>query len=107
MIEIKVLKVEAETKRISLGMKQLQPNPGCSGRKLPGGLGHRGQDQEHYGLRRIHRHRGGIDGLIHVSDLSWTERIKHLRKICQGRNHSGRGPEIDKETSASPRGQAA
>jgi small subunit ribosomal protein S1 len=77
-IEIKVLKVEAETKRISLGMKQLQPNPwDAVEESYPVGSVIEGKIKNITDFGVFIGIEEGIDGLIHVSDLSWTERIKH------------------------------
>ena len=77
-IEIKVLKVEAETKRISLGMKQLQPNPwDVVEESYPVGSVIEGKIKNITDFGVFIGIEEGIDGLIHVSDLSWTERIKH------------------------------
>lgn len=77
-IEIKVLKVEVETKRISLGMKQLQPNPwDVVEESYPVGSVIEGKIKNITDFGVFIGIEEGIDGLIHVSDLSWTERIKH------------------------------
>ena len=73
-----MLKVEAETKRISLGMKQLQPNPwDLVEESYPVGSVIEGKIKNITDFGIFIGIEEGIDGLIHVSDLSWTERIKH------------------------------
>ncbi|XOF33559.1 MAG: 30S ribosomal protein S1 [Candidatus Electrothrix sp. YB6] len=77
-IEVQVLKVEAETKRISLGMKQLQPNPWeVVEETYPIGAVIEGKIKNITDFGVFIGIEEGIDGLIHVSDLSWTERIRH------------------------------
>lgn len=77
-VEVEVLGVDPKNRRISLGMKQTQPNPWES---LP--------ERFHVGDRVRGRVRNltdfgafvevedGVDGLVHVSDISWNKRIKH------------------------------
>ena len=77
-IEVQVLKVEADTKRISLGMKQLLPNPWhVVEENYPVGSIIEGKIKNVTDFGIFIGIEEGIDGLIHVSDLSWTERIKH------------------------------
>jgi small subunit ribosomal protein S1 len=77
-IEVMVLNIEAETKRISLGMKQLHPNPwDLVSENYPVGSIIEGKIKNITDFGIFIGIEEGIDGLIHVSDLSWTERIKH------------------------------
>ena len=77
-VEVMVLNIETETKRISLGMKQLQPNPwDLVTDNYPVGSVIEGKIKNITDFGVFIGIEEGIDGLIHVSDLSWTERIKH------------------------------
>jgi small subunit ribosomal protein S1 len=77
-VEIMVLNIETETKRISLGMKQLNPNPwDLVSENYPVGSIIEGKIKNITDFGIFIGIEEGIDGLIHVSDLSWTERIKH------------------------------
>jgi len=77
-LEIMVLNIEPETKRISLGMKQLLPNPwDLVTDNYPVGSVIEGKVKNITDFGIFIGIEEGIDGLIHVSDLSWTERIKH------------------------------
>lgn len=77
-LEIMVLNIEPETKRISLGMKQLLPNPwDLVTENYPVGSVIEGKVKNITDFGIFIGIEEGIDGLIHVSDLSWTERIKH------------------------------
>ncbi len=77
-VEIMVLNIETETKRISLGMKQLHPNPwDLVSENYPVGSIIEGKIKNITDFGIFIGIEEGIDGLIHVSDLSWTERIKH------------------------------
>ena len=96
---MQVLKVEAETKRISLGMKQLQPNPwDVVEESYPVGSVIEGKIKNITDFGIFIGIEEGIDGLIHVSDLSWTERIKHpSEKYAKGETIQAVVLKIDKE----------
>lgn len=98
-IEVQVLKVEAETKRISLGMKQLLPNPwDLVEESYPVGAVIEGKIKNITDFGIFIGIEEGIDGLIHVSDLSWTERIKHpSEKYAKGEDIQAVVLKIDKE----------
>lgn len=98
-IEVQVLKVEAETKRISLGMKQLLPNPwDLVEESYPIGAVIEGKIKNITDFGIFIGIEEGIDGLIHVSDLSWTERIKHpSEKYAKGEDIQAVVLKIDKE----------
>jgi small subunit ribosomal protein S1 len=98
-IEVQVLNVEAETKRISLGMKQLQPNPwDVVEESYPVGSVIEGKIKNITDFGIFIGIEEGIDGLIHVSDLSWTERIKHpSEKYAKGETIQAVVLKIDKE----------
>ncbi|MFV0438069.1 MAG: 30S ribosomal protein S1 [Desulfopila sp.] len=85
-VEIMVLNIEPDTKRISLGMKQLQPNPwDLVSENYPVGSIIEGKIKNITDFGVFIGIEEGIDGLIHVSDLSWTERIKHpSEKFAKG-----------------------
>ncbi|MBM9512706.1 30S ribosomal protein S1 [Desulfogranum marinum] len=98
-IDVQVLNVEAETKRISLGMKQLQPNPwDVVEESYPVGAVIEGKIKNITDFGIFIGIEEGIDGLIHVSDLSWTERIKHpSEKYAKGETIQAVVLKIDKE----------
>ncbi|MCZ2130405.1 MAG: 30S ribosomal protein S1 [Bacteroidia bacterium] len=77
-IEAVVLTFEKEERKISLGIKQLTPDPWQTiQQKYPIGSKHKGivKNLTSYGL--FVELEEGVDGLVHVSDLSWTKKIKH------------------------------
>lgn len=77
-VEIVVLAVDLENRRISLGMKQIEPNPWqLVKEKYQEGDVIRGKIRNITDFGIFVGIEDGIDGLIHVSDISWTERIKH------------------------------
>ncbi len=98
-LEIMVLNIETETKRISLGMKQLQQNPwDLVTENYPVGSVIEGKIKNITDFGVFIGIEEGIDGLIHVSDLSWTERIKHpSEKYTKGEMIQAVVLKIDKE----------
>ena len=89
-VQVKVLKVDEDTKKISLGMKQLEPDPweGLLDR-FPVGTVTRGKVRNITTFGAFVEIEQGIDGLVHVSDLSWTRRVKHPSEVVK------KGMELD------------
>jgi small subunit ribosomal protein S1 len=98
-VEVVVLNVDTEAKRISLGMKQLQPNPwDLVAENYPVGSIIEGKIKNITDFGLFIGIEEGIDGLIHVSDLSWTERIKHpTEKYTKGQTIQAVVLKIDRE----------
>jgi small subunit ribosomal protein S1 len=98
-VEVMVLNIETESKRISLGMKQLQPNPwDLVMENYPVGSIIEGKIKNITDFGIFIGIEEGIDGLIHVSDLSWTERIKHpSEKYTKGETIQAVVLKIDRE----------
>ena len=83
-IEALVLDINQENKRISLGMKQVEPNPWTLlEEKYPVGTVIRGQVRNITDFGIFIGIEEGIDGLVHISDLSWTQRVKHPSDMYQ------------------------
>lgn len=83
-IEAIVLDIDQENKRISLGMKQVEPNPwNLLEEKYPIGTVIRGQVRNITDFGIFIGIEEGIDGLVHISDLSWTQRVKHPSDMFQ------------------------
>ncbi|TLN24639.1 30S ribosomal protein S1 [bacterium] len=77
-VEVMVLNLDTERKRISLGMKQCEPNPWeILEERYPVGTVVRGKIRNITDFGVFLGVEDGIDGLIHVSDISWTKRITH------------------------------
>lgn len=75
-IEVMVLEVDLENRRISLGMKQLQPNPWVEMKDTyPPGTIIEGEVKSITDFGIFVGIEEGIDGLVHVSDFSWTKRV--------------------------------
>jgi small subunit ribosomal protein S1 len=81
-VEVVVLNVDAERRRISLGLKQALPNPWESARaKYPVGSVVKGPIRNITDFGIFVGLEEGIDGLVHVSDLHWTRKIKHPSEL--------------------------
>jgi small subunit ribosomal protein S1 len=77
-IDVMVLRVDAENEKISLGMKQLEPDPWETlDQRYPVGTRITGKVRNLTNFGAFVEIEGGIDGLVHISDMSWTRRIRH------------------------------
>ena len=89
-IEAKVLNIDTEERKISLGYKQLEPDPWQSIEEtyVPGSI-HKGivRNLTPYGV--FVELQEGIDGFVHISDLSWVKKFRHPREMFK------RGDEIN------------
>jgi small subunit ribosomal protein S1 len=84
MIEAQVLAVDPNAKRISLGMKQIEPNPWQTiGERYSVGSQVEGKVRTITDFGAFVGLEEGIDGLIHISDLSWTKHIKHPSEVLK------------------------
>jgi len=82
IVEAVVLNLNKDNKRISLGMKQVEPNPwDVIGEKYPVGTTIQGKIKNITDFGLFIGIDEGIDGLVHISDLSWTKRIKHPSEL--------------------------
>lgn len=82
MVEVMVLDVDQESKRISLGLKQMEPNPwDLIEEKYPVGTEIEGKIRNITDFGIFVAVEKGIDGLVHISDLSWTQHIKHPSEV--------------------------
>lgn len=81
-VEAVVLDIKPESRRISLGMKQVMPNPwDVISEKYPVGTTIEGKIKNITDFGLFIGIDEGIDGLVHISDISWTKRIKHPSEI--------------------------
>jgi small subunit ribosomal protein S1 len=77
-LEVVVLEVKTDQRRISLGLKQTQPDPwDAAAEKYPVGTIVSGRIRNLADFGAFVEIEEGMEGLIHISDVSWTERIKH------------------------------
>jgi len=98
-VEAKVLSIDIDEKKISLGVKQLTPDPWDEiEEKYNVGTVHKCKIQNLTQFGAFAELEDGIDGLIHVSDLSWTKVIKHPKEIVEkGQDVEVRILEISRE----------
>ncbi len=98
-VEAVVLDVEERDRKISLGMKQIEPNPwSVIEEKYPVGTKVSGEIRNITNFGIFVGLEEGIDGLVHVSDISWTEQIKHPgEKFKKGETTEAIVLKIDKE----------
>ncbi len=90
MIDAKVLNIDLEERKISLGLKQLEPDPweGIE-QKYPIGSHQKGVVRNLTNFGAFVELEEGIDGLVHISDLSWTKKIRHPGEVVK------KGDEVD------------
>ena len=98
IVEAKVLGIDMENKRISLGMRQLEENPWDRVEELyPVGTIVNGKVRNITDFGIFVGIEDGIDGLVHISDLSWGQRIRHPgEKYKKGDDVEARVLNIDK-----------
>jgi len=83
-IEVVVLQVDREKEKIALGLKQKQPSPWENiEQRYPIGSQHKGEvvSMTPYGV--FVRLEEGVEGLVHISEMSWTKRINHPSELVQ------------------------
>jgi small subunit ribosomal protein S1 len=83
-VECAVLGIDQEAHRISLGLKQVEANPWAQlVEKYPVGSHIKGKVRNLTEFGAFVEVEEGIDGLIHISDLSWTKRVKHPSEVLK------------------------
>ncbi len=81
-IQVKVIRINPETQRISLGMKQLQDDPwNAAAAKYEPGTRHTGRVTNIADYGAFIELEEGVEGLVHVSEMSWTKKNVHPGKI--------------------------
>lgn len=84
VVEAVILSLDVAGKKISLGMKQLEPDPwNTILAKYPIGSKHKGTVRNLTNFGVFVELEQGIDGLIHISDLSWTKKIRHPGEVVK------------------------
>ena len=82
-VEAEILTLDREDRKVSLGMKQLNQDPWSNiEAKYPVGSQHVGTVRNFTNFGVFVELEEGIDGLIYISDLSWTKKIKHPSEFC-------------------------
>ena len=99
VVEAQVLDIDTAKKRISLSMKHVEPNPwDVIGEKYPEGTVIEGKIKNITDFGIFIGIDEGIDGLVHISDISWTKRIKHPSEVFKkGQEVQAKVLKIDKE----------
>jgi len=83
-IEVKILNIEREREKISLGLKQKETSPWEQiERKYPVGCRVKGSVVNLMSYGAFVRLEEGIEGLVHISEMSWTRRVNHPSEVVQ------------------------
>jgi small subunit ribosomal protein S1 len=83
-VTVKVLKYNPETERVSLGLKQTQEDPWSHAEEaFPPGKKVRGKVMSITDYGAFVELEPGVEGLIHVSEMSWTKKVKHPSKVLE------------------------
>ena len=83
-IEAVILTLDRQERKMSLGLKQLKDDPWANiEEKFPVGSRHTGRVRNFTNFGVFVELEEGVDGLIHISDLSWTKKIKHPGEFTQ------------------------
>jgi small subunit ribosomal protein S1 len=83
-IECMILKVDREHEKISLGLKQVEPDPWLTlDEKYPPGAVVSGKVRNLTNFGAFVELEDGIDGLVHISDMSWTRRVGHPSEVLK------------------------
>ncbi len=90
VVNVKILNIDHDGKKISLGMKQLEPDPWEKiADRYPPGTVMRGKVRNITNFGVFVEIEPGIDGLVHISDLSWTKKVRHPSEMVK------KGQELD------------
>ena len=83
-ISVKILNIDREKEKIALGMKQMLPNPWENvEEKYPIGSRHKGEVVNVMNYGAFVKLEPGIEGLVHISEMSWVKRINHPNEMVQ------------------------
>jgi small subunit ribosomal protein S1 len=98
-IEAVILTLDREERKMSLGMKQMKPDPWEDiEQKYPAGSTHKAIVRNFTNFGIFVEIEEGVEGLVHISDLSWTKKIKHPSEITElGADIEVQVLEVDKE----------
>ncbi len=84
IIEAKILNIDYDGRKISLGLKQLEPDPWADTEaKYPVGSRQKGIVRNLTNFGAFVELEEGVDGLIHISDLSWTKKVRHPGEVVK------------------------
>lgn len=84
IVDAVILNIQKEERKISLGLKQLEPDPWETlEQRYPIGSRHEGKVRNLTNFGAFIELEEGIDGLVHISDLSWTKKIRHPSEVLK------------------------
>jgi small subunit ribosomal protein S1 len=84
MLDAVILSLDKDAKKLSLGIKQLEPDPWLTlMQKYPVGSRHKGIVRNLTNFGVFVELEQGVDGLVHISDLSWTKKVRHPGEIVK------------------------
>jgi small subunit ribosomal protein S1 len=84
MLDAVILSLDKDNKKLSLGIKQLEPDPWLTlMQKYPVGSRHQGTVRNLTNFGVFVELEQGVDGLVHISDLSWTKKVRHPGEIVK------------------------
>ena len=84
MLDAVILSLDKDNKKLSLGIKQLEPDPWMTlTAKYPVGSRHSGTVRNLTNFGVFVELEQGVDGLVHISDLSWTKKVRHPGEIVK------------------------
>jgi small subunit ribosomal protein S1 len=84
IVEAVVLKIDKESQKISLGFKQLEPDPWANvASEFPYGSVIQGKVRNIAAFGAFIELKEGVDGLVHISDMSWTKKINHPGELLK------------------------
>ena len=84
MLDAIILSLDKDAKKLSLGIKQLEPDPWLTlMQKYPVGSRHTGTVRNLTNFGVFVELEQGVDGLVHISDLSWTKKIRHPGEVVK------------------------
>jgi small subunit ribosomal protein S1 len=83
-VKVRVLNIDEKNRKLSLGLKQIQPNPWAQAKeKYPPGTRLTGTITHLAPFGAFLKLEEGIEGMIHVSDISWTKKLKHPGQVLK------------------------
>ncbi len=83
-VDVMVLKIDKENEKISLGLKQCEADPWLSlSQRYPVGTVIEGKVRNLTDFGAFVEVEEGIDGLVHISDMSWTKRVRHPKEVVR------------------------
>lgn len=83
-IEVMILHIDREKQKIALGMKQMLPNPWDKVEdRYPVGSKHKGEVVNVMSYGAFVKLEEGIEGLVHISEMSWTQRVNHPSELVK------------------------